>query len=334
MTMLPEKTISSRSILISLSCVIFLACGVEVGNPTKPSPSVTPSTEVQEDLALASSDLLDESLSAAVDGLSASGNSLSLLARSCTVGADGKVTVLAESSLDQSQSLPKSSPTRSIVSSSQFSSTSVLSSSDAGLSCGPAGLFPSYDWSSLKTFKAEKTTTRESSKTITKLSDNSVYTIRAKAIGTRSIDWSLVSKTDEVLSLSKTLSFTSTIERTKVKSGEESSSEISVKTKEALVINQTSKAAQLESFVIQSGSVHSTLANGENLVVSYDKTSFGSGETCYPESGSLQAQVYSDDAMSQLSYSYVIRFDKGSATLVFADGTSKELDLVDCSLKN
>ncbi len=148
---MPNARYSLRFLLIG-----FLAsCGVEVGNPTKPSPA--PSLVDQDLLAMVSSEQLQETVVASAEGDDFDEESLALVVeRSCEVTANGTVNYRAEKTRDSSIDLPLKNPRKRIALSTTKSNVVSLKSETPGLSCRAGGRLPNIDWKVVALFHFQR----------------------------------------------------------------------------------------------------------------------------------------------------------------------------------
>jgi len=329
-----------RSTLVSGVLFLFVSCGVEVGNPTK--PIAAPSADDQEALALVSSEQLEETVAASSESQGSSSNflaltrinALPLLSNSCTVGSDGTVTYQRDTSDSSTVDLPKNNAKKRVEASSTRVSTALLKSSDSGLSCGPAGRFPSFDWQNLSLFQSEISSKRVTEKTIKLLPDDVLdQSVHVEAEGSRQVTWRRVSYASDSVSFTKTMSFRTALNRTTTKAGVASTYSSTVESIKDLVVNQSNAALKVQSFMIESGSVMSDYKSDQKLILTYDRLEFIKGTSCYPQSGKLSAAIYANADLVNPTLSYDIVFDQGEASLIFSDGTVKELLLTDCDIK-
>ncbi|RZA18536.1 MAG: hypothetical protein EOP10_20965 [Proteobacteria bacterium] len=327
--------LSFYKFFVASSFAWLISCGVEIGNPTKPAPNLT--AEEQETLALVSAEQLEEAVAASSEnhggGLDDGMGLLPLANRRCSVQSDGSVLLSSENSANSSLDLPRKNPSRRVASTTQVTTSATLKTSDSGLACRAGGRLPSFDWSSLSLFESEVQSTRRSDRSLSALpSSNLLETVVVNAEGTRQVTWRRDTVTEEAVTLSKTINFQSTVNRTSIKNSVESRYVSKVETTEAIVVKQGWTGLRLNSFEILSGSVMSDYKDAQKLVVTYTNIEFIKGSSCYPQSGTLAAAIYPQDELNNPVLSYSIVFDAGEASLVFNDGSSKALDLADCAI--
>lgn len=314
--------------MIRLAFICFslqaISCGVEVGNPTKP---VAPSAEEQEALALATTQQYEETVDASSENYDSSESTLRLLPLgTCVPNGDGSVNLSFDRTIDLTAQYPRRAPVRSIQRQSTKTIAAKLSSPNELLTCLPSGRAPLLNWITLSELKIETTANRSESRIDTDLSTNqTISSLSYTAESTRTISWKRKSYEDRVLTAEKTLTFDSTLS-----SGEKS---VGIKTQDALVIEQSNTRGAVTSFVIHGGSVLSNYKEGQKLLLRYQDLTFSSSGSCHPASGTITASIHAEADLQTALVSFQMVFADGEAHLTFADGSTRELPLADCSFE-
>ncbi len=327
----------TSAVLQTLALCLFISCGVEVGNPTR--PIAAPSESDQEILALVSEEQLEEAMGAASENQSAIGNindtALSLLAsRSCEVSTDGAVIYTVDKEDTGVIDLPLKKPTTRVNHAGNHHVESILKNNPgaSGLACRAGGHLPAIDWTVLTGFQAEVAMTRTADRTFTDLSSATLKSsVHVTAKGNRQVVWDRLSLAGNEINLQKTIHFETNLKRISTKEG--GTYEGTVKTAAELVIQQSMDGPEIKSFRIVSGSVLSDYKVDQKLKLTYSNLEFIKGGSCYPQSGSIDAAVFVSADLDNPSLTYKVIFDGGEAALVFEDGTQKPLLLSDCTIK-
>lgn len=320
---------SFRSIFLLLLLGPF-ACGVEVGNPTKPGPA--PSADDQNQLALVVTDQLEETVAVAADGHGSDDASLRLLAsRSCEVAADGSVIYKNDRDETGSRDTPLLNPRTRVAISTTKSSTATLRATGSGLGCRIGGRIPSVDWQSLSIVQSEISSKRATEKTLSSLPDGGLKeTIQVSAEGSRQVTWRRESIDGSDVSLSRNINFHTALTRSS--SLQTSSYNTTVETMDPLLVKQDNQGLTVKKLIFESGSILSDYKDGQKLLLSYNNLEFNKGSSCYPESGSIAAAVYSASDLKVPLISFSLVFQSGELSMVFTDGSSRAIELADCSL--
>lgn len=321
-----------RQFSISSILVLGGGCGVDVGNPNKPVYTPLPSIAEQEQLALISTDYLEETFLASGDDLSSiTGETVTFTDRKCTIIDTFNVSTEGDISENTTSAFPEDAPVYSIAIKSTKLVENSFSTDDQGLSCGPQGLVATFNWTKLNGYTMNRKIERTTERTTTEISTSAITEhLTTKASGTRLVTFSKVLNDAEGLVLNKTVKFNSNIVRKKEVGAAVTESSNDVGTLKELTIVETRKSSGLKSHTIQSGSVSSNYENSQYMVLEYDNLHFKNSASCRPNSGAIHAQIYSDVNKTSLVYQYSIDFVDGKATLSFDEATKRTLRITEC----
>lgn len=325
----PNLRMPLRASLSSLLLVLAVSCGLEVGNPTKP---VIPTTEDQKTLAEVVTDQLEETLFASSSGQNTDSQTLNLAARKCEVVEPGTVQITIDNNSTQTNQLPVKAPKRSVVANTTAHALNTFKTTVKGLGCGPAGLYPSFNYKVLTQYTVERSSNRETSKVFTDIATGALNeTITVKAEALRKESWLRVSYDAAAVVLRQIVNFETNLQRTSVK-GEVVTPYVShIQTKQPLSILQTNLTGGKKSYVIESGKVVSNFQTSQKLLIEYENVSYKDKVSCTPQSGIIRGKVFLDEALTQLNFSFDVIFLDGSSYIQYSDGSIQELDLVTCS---
>ncbi len=358
------------------SCVLFIhACGIEVGNPGKPSPATTEqSAKVQTEQKQASVAALverqhDEALMAALEGYADTSIAAALNLtppvrdQACEADKDGGVAIEQEETGTREGEIGTGIYKRSVTESftrefkaqlkiaklalksflkngnsadateDEDESPEVKGNDKNDLRCrGPQNGI-SVDWAKVQELNIVSEATRSSERKVQNIEKESVSTTSTvTSVGKRNSKLEKISFDTTGLQLRRTLDFSSNL--TLQEAGMDKVS-TTVASGEPIVIKETYGAnSQLESVVLESGTVIGLNAAGEKILITYKDLALQVGETCQPTSGTVNGEVYTSVADEKPSQRFLIVFGAIDSVIRFADGQQKTLDFEACPLSS
>lgn len=306
--------------------LLGLSCGVEVGNPTKPLTAATPPAADQAALALSVADQYQESVASNVENDDGSEDALVLTdSQTCSPGSDGTVNLSSEKSKAHSSNFPRNNPKRTISVNGTIQTHSTLSSESGPVQCNAAGTAATVDLASLKSFKVSSQVTRDFTRSDSEVATGTVLKSSKDHIeSTRVRSSKILSFQDKIFEIEKTIDFHSSVTH-------DSANAVTSGTKTPLVIHLKRSRGELQNYTISSGSVNSAMADGRQLLLTYNKLAMQVGSQCHPIDGSIQAEVFATTADTVAAYSFQIIFTADESHLLFPDGSTQDLPVGDCS---
>lgn len=368
---MPKRHVRDMNLIGFLIAALFiltsLGCGVEVGNPSEPTPTqpksqdtivipggptvevskvdpVEPSEPVRIDVRYLVENQYDEAITAALD-FAFDNTTVSLAlegsdTRTCGAQADGAL-VLSHQEVNNSETRPSGAAADATLVTESFNRVfaSRMASPGNVLSCGGDGTKPKLDWSKLQSITIDGSLDRTNNRNIVK--DPSKELVRdssVKAIGSHQ---SMVRKTSfnqDGLKLNRSLSFGTDME---VSNTMPYTAPVVFKTRietlvdKPLAVNEAySTDLKLKNLKIISGGVTSTKQDdGLTVVMRYDNVVLDAEGTCRPISGSIAGEIYLPGDLVNVYERFGIAFTEKDNLIIYADGTGSKLEFEPCRIE-
>ncbi len=355
------------TLIMALFSAILVSCGVEVGNPSEPTPTqpkendgrpmvpgmptvpiesvepVEPVETVKIDVRYMVESQYDEAITAALD-FAFDDTSVSLVAgnesRTCGVQPDGSL-ILNHQETNSATRNSGQAPTATLVTES-FSRVfaSRMQSPGLTLACNSSMTKPNMDWTRTSDVMVDGTLERTNSRLI--VMDPSQQFVRESSVKASGVHQSAVKKmkydATAGLQLQRSLMFGTDMEinnrsgqapATLLRSRIETLADAPMAIEEAY--NSESK---LKSLKIISGAVSARKADDGLLVIMrYSNVVLDAQGTCRPTSGTILGEVYSPADPTKVYETFSIAFTDNQNLIVYADGTGSKLEFEPCRIE-
>ncbi len=356
-----QKLTVLQKILMSLSFSMLCSCGIEVGNPSEPTPVPTKAQADRDTILQLATTQNDEAMSTLLESFLAStpSQALRLLSndRDDTDGRDEKEIKSKKNrtgSCDpQSQNLKvafqdddnverkegKSTKQVNLADSMTRSVAAELSSSETlGCASGSAS-GPLFDWSTLSSLTVQAQSSRSRVRKLTLASDPNSVVSESTLKSTVQTHQTLqrVATKGSLFQLRKTTTFSSSSElftkSTAYPSGSTLQMELSTLAEEPFVTEEVvSQSGVRSSATLVSGALSAVQGQDLKVILRYENLPLSSGGSCHPTQGSIQGTIYKGTGVASPSSRFQILFSQDNPVLRYSDGTEVDLVLEACQL--
>ncbi|WP_141735167.1 hypothetical protein [Oligoflexus tunisiensis] len=361
--MIPQLGVVS---LVTLAWLL-LGCGVEVGNPSEPTPTqpkdsyqpalpgtstvpidnidtVEPVEPVKFNIRSLVENQYDEAITAAFDfAFENTGAALALAtneSRTCGQQEDGSLVLNHQET--NSGTRPSGQGQDGTLVTESFSRVfaSRMQSPDMALVCNTSLTKPKLDWSALTNLITDGDLERTNSRLVV-MSPSGEF-VRESSVKSAGSHQSMVNKVNfnatEGLKLGRTLTFNTDMEintRSATAAATILNTNISTVATAPLVVNESYNAElKLRSLKIVSGSVSSVKADdGLTVIMHYDDVVMDVSGTCRPVSGKITGEIQSASNPGQVQETFSIAFAKDENIILYADGTGSRLEFEPCRIE-
>jgi hypothetical protein len=344
-----------------------MSCGVEVGNPTEPTPtqpkesdgrpmvpgmpnipieSIEPAEPV-ESLRINARYLVenqyDEALTAALE-FAFDNSSAALIAnnesRVCGVEADGSLILNHQETSSATRSSGQSSSATQVTESLSRVFASRMQSPGITLACNSAMTKPNIDWGTTLDIMIDGTLERTNSRLI--VMDPSQAFVRESSVKSSGAHQSTVKnmKMDPAagIQLQRSLTFGTDMEitnRTAQSAGAQMRTRIETQADAPLAIEESYNAdSKLKSLKIASGVVSSRKEDdGLRVVMRYSNVVLNADGGCRPSSGTIMGEIYAPNDPTKARETFSIAFTEKQNLIVYADGTGSKLEFEPCRIE-
>jgi hypothetical protein len=359
------RTLST--LFVALFSTVLVSCGVEVGNPTEPTPtqpkesdgrpmvpgmpnvpieSIEPAEPV-ESLRIHARYLVenqyDEALTAALD-FAFDNNSASLIAsnesRVCGVQEDGSLVLNHQETSSATRTSGQASSATQVTESLSRVFSSRMQSPGVTLACNSALTKPNIDWNTTFDVMIDGTLERTNSRLI--VMDPSQTFVRESSVKSSGSHQSTVKnmKMDPSagLLLQRSLTFGTDMElsnRTGQAAATQMRTRIETQADAPLSIEESyNSESKLKSLKIASGVVTSRKEDdGLMVVMRYSNVVMNADGGCRPTSGTIMGEVYAPNDLTKARETFSIAFTEKHNLIVYADGTGSKLEFEPCRIE-
>lgn len=331
---------------------LFLACGVEVGNPGKPrtgaaTPELSEGAKKEQNLLRLVEGQYDEAMIASLEnyalfdlgqatslegngqakGQSEKAKNVSKKGRSCSDEVAGAVTLKRELKGSVDQTLDKTQVTDRY----ERNYEARLIMQDAVSACKSDKSGASVDWSQVSGLQLEAKVERKLERsTASAASPETEVKSRITASSIQKAKIERLSLDSAGLKLAKTLEIASEVASEHPLGANPIKTLIATLKEKPLVVQETYNAAsQIESITIARGSLTSEQADGTKIQLDYDNVALDGSGSCQPLSGSISGTIL---AGLTPGLTFKLAFDGSKAELVYEDGQRTQLTLERCQL--
>ncbi len=333
-----SATASKLAVFFASICI---SCGIEVGNPKKPSTGTGPAPSA----VTSDNDIALELIKAQLD------ESLDALASSQSLGEDATLSLqsggfsLADFSVESNCSEP--SPGQAVVERTAAGTSTVRRNTRAGrfdivtsgtsvdrnswigpaasVSCGAGQRTARIDFREADDLVLDKTFERNQSFSIARVATGAIVQSRSMtANGTRSYAWNQIAPSSgDVKSVSGSISslVTRTATLTTARSGEQSiTSEVRVASETPLITESDYSVTTglLQRYAIESGTVTFLQADGTKIEGRFVQVEWLTGSGCQPRSGTFAGDVFASAESVDPHASFTVIFDGDDATISYS----------------
>jgi hypothetical protein len=354
----------------TLAAVLFSlclhGCGVEVGNPTEPTPTqpkdsnqpllpgsstipienidtAEPVEPVKINVRSLVENQYDETITAALDfAFENTGASLTTAAnssRSCGQQPDGSLTLNHQETNSGTRNSGAGEDSTLVTESFSRVFSSSMQSPDAMLACNTSLTRPKLDWSILKSVTTDGTLERTNSRLV--VMNPSKEFVRESSIKATGSHQSMVKKLEyspmEGLKLERTLLFKTDMEiHTRLASAAPTVLNTHIETAAdgpLLVTESYNEETRLKSLRIVSGTVSSRKQDdGLTVIMRYENLVLDIASSCRPVSGKITGEILSPGS-GQVQDTFSMAFTSKASVIVYADGTASTLELEPCRIE-
>ncbi len=345
-----------RFTFMALSISWVLGCGIEVGNPTEPTPmqpknsgsgpgSPASGEPIRVDVNYLVENQYDEAITTALENSAVGeiGTALGLLpstnSRSCAEQMDGSLSLNLQETHSDTRSSGSTASAHVMSESYSRVFSSKLQSLGATLVCTPNKSSPSIDWSLIKDLKVDGTLQRTNTRSITdKASSKILRASSVKSFGThQSSVQTLQYSPSTGLILQRILGFETELEVSAKPAdavAEIIETRLQTLANEPMVIEETYTAnLKLKTMKIVSGSVSSTKSkDGLLVILRYENVVIDAQSSCRPVSGELKGEIYTANDPANAMNSFKIDFLGSENSIVYKDGSTSPLEFESCRI--
>lgn len=359
------RTLST--LFMALLSTVLVSCGVEVGNPTEPTPtqpkesdgrpmvpgmpnipieSIQPAEPV-ESLRINARYLVenqyDEALTTALE-FAFDNSSASLIAsnesRVCGAQDDGSLVLNHQETSSATRTSGSASNATQVTESLSRVFASRMQSPGMTLACNSALTKPNIDWSKTQDVMIDGTLERTNSRLI--VMDPSQTFVRESSVKSSGSHQSTIKnmKVDPAsgLQLQRSLTFGSDMEitnRTAQAAATQMRTRIETQADAPLTIEESYNAeSKLKSLKIASGVVTSRKEDdGLMVIMRYSNVVMNADGSCRPTSGTIMGEIYAPNDPTTARETFSIAFTEKQNLIVYADGTGSKLEFEPCRLE-
>jgi hypothetical protein len=343
---------------------LLLSCGVEVGNPSEPTPTqpkdsyqpalpgsstvpidnidtVEPVEPVKFNVRSLVENQYDEAITAALDFAFENTGGAALVAknesRTCGQQEDGSLVLNHQETNSGTRASGQGDDPTLVTESFSRVFASRMQSPDMALACNSAQTKPRLDWSALNNLITDGNLERTNSRVVVR--NPSGEFVRESSVRSSGSHQSMVNRVNfeasEGLKLGRTLTFTTDMEiRTRSATSPASilNTNIATLAEAPLVVNESYNAElKLKSIRIVSGSVSSVKADdGLTVIMHYENVVMDVAGTCRPLSGKITGEIQSRSNPGAVQETFSIAFAKNENIILYADGTGSRLEFEPC----
>ena len=350
------KSFLVRIALMAFSICGVSACGIEVGNPTEPTPvqpknsgngpgSTSPNEPIRVDVSYLVENQYDEAITASLENSAVGeiGAALGLLpslsSRICAEQMDGSLALNLQETHSDNRSSGAASSGKAINESYSRVFTSKLQSPGATLACTPNKSTPSIDWTLIKDLKVDGTLQRTNTRNIiAKASSQLMHQSSIKSFGTHQSSVKTLQYSPTMgLSLQRILGFETELEVSAKSAGAEPKifgTRLQTVANDPLVIEDSYTAnLKLKTIKIVSGSVSSTkIEDGLLVILRYKNVVIDAQRSCRPVSGEVKGEIFAANDPANTLNSFKIDFLATENFIVYSDGSKSQLEFESCRI--
>jgi hypothetical protein len=354
-------------LLLALISSLVVGCGVEVGNPTEPTPTqpkesdgrpmvpglptvpvesiepVEPVEETKINVRYLVENQYDETITAALDFAFDRTNATLLAANessTCGVQTDGSLILNQQETNSATRTSGQAASATLVTESVSRVFASQLQSPGFNLACNSALTRPELDWSSLAEVSVNGTLERTNSRLIVmEKTREFVRESSVKASGTHSSTVRRMQLDPGAgLTLQRSLTFGTDMEltnRTMQNASTQMRSHIETMGDAPLTIEESYQPElKLKSLKITSGAVVSRKEDdGLMVVMRYDNVVLDAEGSCRPTSGTIMGEIYAASNPTEVRETFSIGFSEKHNLIVYADGTGSKLEFEPCRIE-
>ncbi|HET9237638.1 MAG TPA: hypothetical protein VFO10_10325 [Oligoflexus sp.] len=359
------RTLST--LFAALFSAVFASCGVEVGNPTEPTPaqpkesdgrpmvpgmpnvpieSIEPAEPV-ESLRINARYLVenqyDEALTAALE-FAFDNSSASLIASNeslvCGVQPDGSLVLNHQETSSATRTSGQASSATQVTESLSRVFASRMQSPGVTLACNSELTRPKIDWNATQDVLIDGTLERTNSRLI--VMDPSQAFVRESSVKSSGLHQSTIKnmKMDPAagLRLQRSLTFGTDMEitnRTAQAAATQMRTRIETQADAPLIMEESYNAeSKLKSLKITSGVVSSRKEDdGLMVVMRYSNVVMNADGGCRPTAGTITGEIFAPNDPTNARESFSIAFTEKQNLIVYADGTGSKLEFEPCRIE-
>jgi hypothetical protein len=351
---------------MALFSTIHVGCGVEVGNPSEPTPTqpkesdgrpmvpgmptvpiesiepIEPVESMKMNVRYLVENQYDEAITAALD-FAFDNTSVSLVAtnesRTCGVQADGSLVLNHQETNSATRTSGQASSATQVTESFSRVFASRMQSPGLTLACNSSLTKPKLDWTLISDVTVDGTLERTNSRLI--VMDSSQQFVRESSVKASGVHQSMVKKMKfeaAGLQLQRSLVFGTDMEINN-RSGQAAAtlmrSHIETLADAPLAIEESYNAeSKLKSLKIASGAVSSRKEDdGLMVIMRYSNVVLDAEGSCRPTSGTIIGEIYSPSDPSKVTETFSIAFTSKHNLIVYADGTGSKLEFEPCRIE-
>ncbi len=337
--MKPKTLFLCPGLLLTL---LLGACGIEVGNPSEPTPVPTKAEVDRDTLLQLAGTQVEEGVQAALESFESSSLALALkrggLGRSVKCQNSNSGVSLSFQDEFEDKSLRGPAGKRLSISEKVQNSLRAEVEGSSLLACpqGSVGKLR-FDWSSLNqlNIKAESERQRERSIALQANASKTLKTSTWKSSVKKQVSITKGTSSSTGYTLFKTLAFEADSIITQDKEGATSTLQVKTSTpsgSELRMQEDITPDGRKAGFKIISGSLSTQRDNNLKVRMDYENLVFSDLDTCYPTSGSIIGSVYSGEQSEVVTETFTLLFGSEGPSLRYADGTEADLILETCQL--
>lgn len=356
----------SSALFMALITSVFLGCGVEVGNPSEPTPTqpkdnnqpaipgmptvpiesidpVEPVEAVKIDVRYLVENQYDEAITAALD-FAFDNTGMALTAgnesRVCGVQEDGSLTLSHQETNSATRTSGEADDATLVTESFSRVFASRMQSQGMPLACNTSLTKPKIDWNVTTDVTMDGTLERTNSRLI--VSNPSQEFVRESSVKSSGSHQSNIKKLKfdpaAGLQLQRSLIFGTDMEinnRSATAAPMLLKSRIETLTEAPLVIEEAYNAeSKLKSLKIASGAVFARkLDDGLLVIMRYSNVVLDAEGSCRPTSGTIKGEIYSPSDLTRIHETFSIGFSERHNLIVYADGTGSKLEFEPCRIE-
>ncbi|HYX38530.1 MAG TPA: hypothetical protein VE954_35965 [Oligoflexus sp.] len=354
------------ALFMALLSSCLLGCGVEVGNPSEPTPTqpkgdnqpaipglpsvpvesidpVEPSEPVKIDVRYLVESQYDEAITAALD-FAFDNTGVALVAgngtRSCGAQVDGSLILNHQETNTATRTSGQAADATRVTESFSRVFASRMQSAGKTLACNTSLTKPNIDWATTTDVIMDGSLDRTNSRLV--VTDPAQQFVRESSVKSKGGHQSSIKKMkfDQAtgLQLQRSLVFGTDMEitnRTAMSGATVLKTRMETMADVPLVIEETYNAeSKLKSLKINSGAVSSRkLDDGLMVIMRYSNVVLDAQGSCRPTSGTVLGEIYSPENPTQIRDTFSIGFSERQNLIVYADGTASKLEFEPCRIE-